>query len=570
MFSFAKQYIYILVFLLFPFYTEAKATITYTNPIIYADYSDPDVCVGASGEDFYMTASSFNCIPGLPILHSKDLVHWTIINHAVHVLLPIERYATPQHGKGIWAPCIRYNERTHLYYIYWGDPDEGVFVVTATDPSGEWTKPQLVIEGKGIIDPAVFWDEDGRCYMLNAYAASRAHINSILSMRELSADGLHAITQPRIVFDGSSSWNHTCEGPKMYKRGEWYWILCPAGGVKLGHQLAMRSRTPYGPYETKTVLQRGSTDINGPHQGALVSLKNGTDWFLHFQDREAYGRVVWLEPVDWTSGWPMMGNNGEPVKTHAMPLNTSSSTVMQTSDDFSELGLQWQWNANYQESYGQTTPEGMMRLFCHRKSECYQNLLEVGNLLLQKLPAENFTATAKLTFTAREDGQCGGILCMGSDYTALVISREADSFLLQQITYLDDNRSNDSAIDNKATGTELRTTLATLKPSSIDSPGFLPQANHIDLYLRLTICYTGGTMPVEYPIPGGQKTTPKHGAELQFAYSTDGRHFKKVGQTFVVRQNKWTGAKIGLMATEPSSCRNTGWIDADWFHVDIQ
>ena len=136
---------------------------TFTNPVINADYSDPDVCVGASGEDFYLTASSFNCIPGLPILHSKDLVNWEIINYAIDALPPLERYNIPQHGNGVWAPSIRYNEHNQTYYIYWGDPDLGVFVVTAKDPAGKWTEPKCIIEGKGMIDTTPLWDDDGRC-----------------------------------------------------------------------------------------------------------------------------------------------------------------------------------------------------------------------------------------------------------------------------------------------------------------------------------------------------------------------------------------------------------------------
>lgn len=129
---------------------------TYTNPVINADYSDPDVCVGPSGEDYYMTASSFNCIPGLPILHSTDLVNWEIIGHALKSLYTgkawLERYfSIPQHGAGVWAPSIRYHKGE--YYIYWGDPDYGVYMVKTKDPAGEWENPVCVIEGQGISIP---------------------------------------------------------------------------------------------------------------------------------------------------------------------------------------------------------------------------------------------------------------------------------------------------------------------------------------------------------------------------------------------------------------------------------
>ena len=297
---------------------------TFTNPVINADYSDPDVCVGASGEDFYLTASSFNCIPGLPILHSRDLVNWEIINYAIDALPPLERYNIPQHGNGVWAPSIRYNEHNQTYYIYWGDPDLGVFVVTAKDPAGKWTEPKCIIEGKGMIDTTPLWDDDGRCYLVNGWANSRCQFNSVLTVREMSADGMHQIGNPVIVFDGNGTPNRTAEGPKFYKRNGWYWIMCPAGGVPIGHQLAMRSKSPYGPYEWKVVLHQGNTDINGPHQGGWVHLKSGEDWFLHFQDKEAYGRVVWLEPVTWQDNWPAMGEQirnycGQPVMKYKKP-----------------------------------------------------------------------------------------------------------------------------------------------------------------------------------------------------------------------------------------------------------
>lgn len=194
---------------------------TYTNPVLYADYSDPDAC--AVGEDYYLTASSFNCMPGLPILHSKDLVNWEIIGHALQEQTPREVFDQAAHGKGVWAPAIRHHDGE--FYIYWGDPDHGIMMVKAADPRGQWSQPVCVIEGKGMIDPCPLWDDDGRCYIVYAYAGSRAGLNSVLTMRELSADGTRAISSPRIVFDGGQV-NHTTEGPKLYKRDGWYWIMC--------------------------------------------------------------------------------------------------------------------------------------------------------------------------------------------------------------------------------------------------------------------------------------------------------------------------------------------------------
>ena len=202
-------------------------------------------------------------------------------------MAPKDVFDRPAHCMGVWAPCIRYHAGE--YYIYWGDPDYGVYMVKTKDPAGKWDDPVLVIEGKGMIDTSPLWDEDGRCYLVNAWAGSRADIKSALVVRELSADGTRAISDPVLVFDGNNE-HRTAEGPKFYKRDGYYWIMCPAGGVPTGWQLAMRSKSPYGPYDCKMVMAQGKSSINGPHQGGWVHTAEGEDWFLHFQDKGAYGR----------------------------------------------------------------------------------------------------------------------------------------------------------------------------------------------------------------------------------------------------------------------------------------
>ena len=539
---------------------------TFTNPVINADYSDPDVCVGASGEDFYLTASSFSHLPGLPILHSKDLVNWQIVNHAIKALPPYDRYNVPQHGNGVWAPSIRYNQNNQLYYIYWGDPDLGVFVTTAKDPEGEWTEPKCIISGKGMIDTCPLWDEDGRCYLVNGWANSRCQFNSVLTVREMTPDGMQAISDPVIVFDGNGTNDRTSEGPKFYKRDGWYWIMNPAGGVPIGHQLAMRSRSPFGPYESKTVLAQGDTNVNGPHQGGWVHLKSGEDWFLHFQDKEAYGRVVWLEPVKWVDGWPTMGEKvgkvkaygklekycGQPVLTYKkpkvnVPVNVPVNPV--ESDEFNTtvLGKQWQWNANYDQTYGMPTPYGYYRVFCHRQSADYKNMWEAGNLLLQKTPADNFTATAKVEVTAKDEDQYGGITVFGMDYSALVLRRVGDEFQLQQITCKKADKG----------GAEDVKVLKTFKPSAADKVDYQP-ALHRQMYLRLSVKYIGGK---------NSDGTNKHEAHVQFAYSEDGKKFHDCGDVFTMRQGKWVGAKVGILAAEKAGKKVRGWVDVDWFRI---
>ena len=275
----------------------------YKNPVLNADYSDPDVC--RVGDDYYMTASSFASVPGLPILHSKDLVNWKLINHAIEKLEPAEIFASVQHGNGVWAPSIRFHKGE--FYIYWGDPDYGIYMVKTTNPAGKWSKAVMVKPGKGLIDPCPLWDEDGRAYVAHAYAGSRAGIKSILAVFEMNAEGTQAITPSRTVYDGHAD-DPTIEGTKFHKRNGEYYIFAPAGGVATGWQVVMKSENVYGPYERKVVLAQGKTPINGPHQGAWVDTQEGEDWFFHFQDKGAYGRIVHLQPMVWKdNGFPVIG-----------------------------------------------------------------------------------------------------------------------------------------------------------------------------------------------------------------------------------------------------------------------
>ena len=527
---------------------------TYTNPVINADYSDPDVCVGASGEDYYMTASSFHCTPGLPILHSKDLVNWEIINYAIGNLYEGDEELTshfsskPQHGNGVWAPSIRFHNG--WYYIYWGDPDFGVMMVKTQDPAGRWEKPVCVIKGKGYIDTCPLWTEDGRCYLVNGWANSRSKYASVLTVREMNADGTAPIGQPVIVFDGNGTENRTCEGPKFYKRDGWYWIMCPAGGVPSGFQLAMRSKSPYGPYEHKIVLQQGKTNINGPHQGGWVHTKYGEDWFLHFQDKEAYGRVVHLNPVDWSTGWPVMGKKGEPVSTYKKPLTSHLSPLTsnnpQESDEFNDtkLGLQWQWHGNYDEKFGTATAFGTYRIYNYKLSEGWKSLWEVPNMLLQKTPADEFTVTTKLRFTSKAEGQFGGLIMMGLDYSALVVKRVGKAFQLVQMTCKDADKGKQQS----------ETVLATLKPTAEDKIDYKPGI-HEDIYLRLKV--------------SNAEAGAAHGGKpmVQFAYSLNGKKFQNCGDPFQMRQGKWIGAKFGFVSAETNQKADRGWVDADWIRV---
>ena len=513
----------------------------YRNPVLHADYSDPDVC--AVGEDYFLTASSFNCTPGLPILHSKDLVNWKIVNYALKKVEPVEYYNEPRHGKGVWAPSIRFHEG--MYYIYWGDPDFGIFMVKTRDPYGEWDAPVLVKAGKGMIDPCPLWDDDGRVYLAHAWAGSRAKFNSVLTVCELNKEGTAVISDPVLVFDGNDGVNHTIEGAKFYKRNGFYYLFAPAGGVVSGWQLVMRSKDVYGPYEARIVMAQGKTDINGPHQGGWVDTPAGESWFLHFQDKEAYGRVLHLNPMKWVNDWPVIGVDkdgdgcGDPVSRYRKPKigKTYPIETPVESDEFDtrKLGLQWEWHANYQDVFGFTTNMGYARIYGHELSPHFKNFWEVPNLLMQKFPAEEFTATAKLKVSAKDDGQLSGLIIMGWDYSWIGVEKQGEKFLLKQAVCKDAEQGN----------LEQVSTLAVLEPSRKFEAGLFPNYER-EIYIRVHV---------------------DKGAYCRFSYSLDGKKFTEAGTLFKARQGKWIGAKVGMFSVTPHG-KERGWVDVDWFRVE--
>lgn len=512
---------------------------TFRNPILHADYSDPDVV--RVGDDYWMTASSFNCVPGLPILHSRDLVNWTLVNHALPRLAPAEFFAAPQHGKGVWAPCIKYHDG--YYYIYWGDPDFGIFMTRTNDPRGRWSEPLLVKAGKGLIDPSPLWDDDGRVWLAHAWAASRSGVNSIITLVELDASGSRVISDERIIFDGNVGDNHTVEGAKLYKRNGWYYLFAPAGGVATGWQIVARSRTPDGLYEARTVMAQGSTDINGPHQGAWVETPGGESWFLHFQDKGLYGRVVHLNPLQWSAdGWCVIGSDpdgdgcGEPVTRCHKPGTEDSCPVAtpQESDEFdSGFGPQWQWHANPQDWFGMPGAGGCLRMYACR--DRFRNFWTIPNLLLQKFPAERFTATALLRFASKCDGDSGGLIVMGYDYARLAVTRRGDRADIELLTCRDADR-----------GTRERRTRIASIPLVRHESGDIPLLT-ADVWFRVEV---------------------SDGGVCRFFYSTDGERFHPAGnRPFTARAGKWIGAKTGLFCVSNGSTTDRGWIDADWFRI---
>lgn len=497
---------------------------TYKNPILHADYSDPDVI--RVGVDFYLTASSFNTIPGLPILYSKDLVNWQLIGHALKKQPPFEKFDKPQPGMGVWAPSIRFHKGE--FYIYYGDPDRGIYQLKAKNPAGPWSEPLLIKEVKGWIDACPFWDDDGKAYLVNGIAASRAGLKSVLVVSEMSENGTKLLDDGTIVFAGGEE-HPTVEGPKFYKRNGFYYIFAPAGGVQTGWQLVLRSKNIYGPYEVKKVLEQGKTAINGPHQGGWVTTQTGEDWFLHFQDKDAFGRVVHLQPMKWVDDFPVIGNNAEPLLSFKKP-GVGKTYPVETPPDTDEfnapkIGLQWQWYANSQPNWAFSAGNsyGFLRMFNVPLPENFRNFFDVPNILAQKFPAPNFTVTTKVTFTPRTDDEKIGLIIMGLDYAYLSVKKLPDGLFISQTVCLD--------AENGASEIE----------------GSLTKISSNTFYLRVRVT---------------------EDSKAIFSFSTDNKNFQPVGTTFIVKKGKWIGAKVGLFAVRRGKTYETGYADFDWFRVE--
>ncbi|MCJ7820548.1 MAG: family 43 glycosylhydrolase, partial [Bacteroidales bacterium] len=381
--------------------------------------------------------------------------------------------------------------------------------------------------------PSPLWDDDGRAYLVYAFAGSRAGIKSILVVSSMNADGTKVSDSAVMVFDGHDR-HPTVEGPKFYKRNGRYYIFAPAGGVTNGWQLALRSDNVYGPYEAKTVLHQGNTNINGPHQGAWVTTRTGEDWFIHFQDKDAYGRVVHLQPMKWKDDWPEIGIDqngdgiGEPVSTFLKPdIGDKYPTVTPPeSDEFSEprMGLQWQWHANPSVAWGFTGgKQGFYRLNCIAKPENFTNLWDIPNLLLQKLPAEAFTATTALTFNARNNGEEAGLVVMGTDYQYISLKHADGKMILRVARCIEAYRGSKEE---------------QLFSSDVQGPGIV---------LRVSV---------------------EDGAVCRFSYSSEGGEFINAGESFSARPGKWIGAKIGYFALGEGVTNDAGSADIDWFRIE--
>ncbi len=531
----------------------------YKNPILFSDYSDPEVL--RVGDCFYLTSSSFSDCPGLPILKSTDLVNWRLVGHAL-TKLTWNDFTFPRHGRGVWAPSLR--KHGEYFYIFFPDPDDGIFMVRTKNIEGPWEPPVCVIKAKGWIDPCPYWDEQGNAWLVTAFAGSRAVIKSVLLLSRMKTDGSALIDQAgnilkdlpgekvllsepgsgawagreravfadklgnryagEIIYDGRLT-DPTIEGPKLYQRGDYFYLFAPAGGVPNGWQLVLRSKNIAGPYERRVVLRQGLTDLNGPHQGAWVETEAGDSWFLHFMDREAYGRTVCLEPMKWLDdGWCEIGEsvdqegNGEPVSRHAKPNLPLSEKPLDQGDDFSsgKLSLEWQWPTS-----PKLEPKGNLYLFEKKnhltllpqpENASGKNLYGSPSLLLQKFGSPEFAVETTITSRQTQKPFRAGLVVNGLSYAFLTLNFEKGNYFLAQGTCLNEHLG----LGKIQYGQET-----------------------IHKIVELTAPSVTLKIQVEHRI---------RQAVVTFYYQNEAGQYTLIGEAFVAKPGLWIGAKWGVFA----------------------
>jgi beta-xylosidase len=461
---------------------------TFINPVLNADYSDPDII--RVENKYYMVCSEFHYI-GMTIQESDDMVNWKIIGR-IYDRIDRPTYDNMEaYGSGSWAPSIRYHDGK--FYVYFCTPDDGLFVTTAKNPEGPWEPLYCMVNTAGWEDPCPFWDDNGEAYL----GRSKVGAGPIIIHR-MSKDGKTILDEGITVYEGKIA-----EGTKIHKLNGYYYFSIPEGGVTTGWQTVLRSKNIYGPYEKRIVLEQGATDINGPHQGALVEALDGEWWFYHFQMVRGIGRVMHLQPVFWQDEWPVIGVDinrngiGEPVYVWRKPNIEKSHPIAlpQASDEFtsSELGLQWQWNHNpVNNRWSLSKRSGWLSL------EALQapNLKTARNTLTQKIMGNCGEAIVQMDASDMKSGQKAGLVSMSNIFNAVGVVNKQGKLA---IFFNKDGKENvEINISEKVVNFKL----------------------NINIFNR----------------------------EGHFTYSLDDENYTPIGSSFKLTWRDWKGSRIGLFS----------------------
>ncbi|MCQ1060290.1 glycoside hydrolase 43 family protein [Photobacterium sp. ZSDE20] len=536
---------------------------TYINPILNADYPDSDI--EQVGDTYYMITSKQHMSPGMPILQSKDMVNWETIGHGFEKLSWAPEYNWDRmngYSFGVWAGDLAYHEGT--WYIYQIDYKHGLMVTTAPDIRGPWSEPIMMLPPDEVVDdPAVFWDYDShKAYMIiNTGLKQKQPENETPGnenrIYEMSWDGKEILGESELVYTGRGA-----EAAKIYKIDDiWYIFLAEwdigdtstLPGVKNPKndrkQIVLRSKDSiYGPYEVKTVLEKGSVfNDRSASQGSLLQAPDQSWWYMHQliqnDDIPFQGRPQCLEPVNWVDGWPIIGvdtnNNGigEPVKQYRKPINGFPIVAPSSDDDFSssKLGYQWEWNHNPRDTHWSLTENpGMLRLKASKvlpnKDGYGPNINQwtnndgsdtdfwrVSNVISQRIMGiTTGTAIAKFDISGMEPNQLAGFARFGGNYNLLGV--EVDDNGNKNLFYMD-------SMGNKTQGVVI---------------------NSNDLFIKTTNVSN----------------------QAKYYFSFDGEKYESFGPTFTISFGKWTGDRLGFFTWNEKKDEEAGYIDVDWFTYD--
>jgi len=495
---------------------------TYANPVIAADFPDPDVI--RVGSTYYMVNTTMFIFPGVTILKSHDLVNWQYCSNAVprfdfnpcYDLDGCNRY-----GHGQWATSLKYHNGK--YYLLFITLDEGGFLCTATKPEGPWEIRHLP---KGFYDPGLFFDDDGKIYAAHGY--------SKIFITELDTN-FAPKGNDSLVFTGDI--RRGLEGTHVYKVDGYYYLYSTYGGLD-GFQAALRSKNIYGPYEEKVVIRDTTHGVNfGIHQGALIETQTGEWWTMLFVDNGAFGRFPSLQPVTWDNGWPMVGVNGKAVVTYMKPNvgKEFPAVSLPTSDEFDSTGLamQWGWNHNPDTTkWSLTERPGYLRLHTAR---IVDSLPKAVNTLTQRMFAYYSDslasiATTKMEFREMREGDVAGLAIFQDPYAYVGIKKENGHNYLVMVN---DGKTIDSSAVEGST-----------------------------IYFRAsTIHGSGAAQYYERKVASGTGTA-------SFSYSLDNRSYVKFGDELRMKFNLkiFTGNKFSLFNYATKALG--GHVDFDWFRTD--
>ena len=531
-------------FMVLPAFVAAAATWhadngngTFTNPLFYDEFSDPDLI--RVGDDFYLTGTTMHAMPGLPVLHSKDLVNWELLGYACDKLDlgPEFRLENGKeiYGQGFWAPSFRYHNGT--FYIFSNANHHQTQLFTATNPAGPWRHTEL---NRSFHDLSVLFDDDGKVYVVWGYQD--------IHYAQLTDDLKDVVPgTERVLFAKNAGMG---EGSHFYKINGKYFITSAwfAGRMRMA---CARADKPQGPYEVNRAISmdedfglnegwRLRHDQKGPpfetvppnyrdggrmslHQGGLVQTQTGEWWGFSMMDYNSVGRLTCLSPVTWTNGWPyfgLPGNLGRTPRTWVKPDTGHTSKPFapyQRDDDFfgPKLANVWQWNHVPDDSkWSLTERKGFLRLH----SMPATNFWFARNTLTQRAIGPESTPTAELDASGMKPGDVAGLALLNFPYAWIGVRCETNGLTLEQF--------------NQLTGKTSSMPLAT---------------NHLSLRAHCDFLTEKAT----------------------FSYSTDGNEFTPFGGEFtMIFQGKtFQGVRYSLFNFNDAGA-NGGYADFDKFTVD--